>query len=159
MKSKKQINRISKNRLEREFHGKIPYSTVARSFSGRTDAFGTSNRGSIPRRAAKPSRLIKNKSNSPLHIDGYRYISCDADWKRIRHVLCYMANERCENGSCSIYTPVNNGEADHIYGRGGGKREDRILVVVRDESGQIINIKRYLQWLCVFCHREKHNQT
>ena len=159
MKPRRPINKISKKRLEREFHGKMPYSTVGRSSIGKMTDFESVERGSTPRRPAKQSRLVAVKANKQFHPDGFRYIASPSDWTRIRRVLGYMVGEECEK--CVSHAPVNGpfcGEADHIYGRGAGKRDDRIFVVVRDEYGKIITIKRFLQWLCFRCHHEKHNQ-
>ena len=147
----------------------MPYSSISGGSSNwlKTTDFdsvnGRSTRSPLatprqPKCTRKESRLLR----SNFSPDGFRFIANAYAWTMMRHVLAHMNDEKCER--CGNPAPIKAkeywpvGEADHIYGRGGGKREDRIIVVKRDENGNIIDVIRYLQWLCLWCHRKKHNQ-
>jgi 5-methylcytosine-specific restriction endonuclease McrA len=63
-------------------------------------------------------------------------------YKKMRLKLKGIAQGRCEK--CGKH--CENGDADHVRGRGAGKRDDRIF----------IDGVRNLQYLCRPCHSGKH---
>ena len=82
-------------------------------------------------RTMKDGRLILRNGSLP--------------YARMRRELAGLAAFCCEE--CGVRVELNEGHADHVYGRGGGRRDDRIFVAGR----------RNLRWLCPGCHSGKHN--
>jgi hypothetical protein len=66
-------------------------------------------------------------------------------YRSMRWMLCELAGSHCEE--CGRYTPMDSGEAHHVNGSGGGKRDDRLFV----------DGVRQLNWLCKDCHRGTHD--
>jgi hypothetical protein len=67
-------------------------------------------------------------------------------YHKMRVKLCALAEDKCENEGCGRTTHLQDGEAHHSKGRGGGRRDDRIFV----------DGKRNLFWYCKPCHSGKH---
>jgi hypothetical protein len=65
-------------------------------------------------------------------------------YNRMRSELCDLANQHCE--MCGRFVGLASGEVHHVNGRGGGRRDDRIVV----------DGKRNLRWACGLCHRGQH---
>ncbi len=113
MKPRKPINKISKKRLEREFHGKIPYSTVGRSYIGKIiSGFEPEELGSTPRRPAIRKVSAKQAARQ-------------ANLNKIR--IRWWNEGRHECGIC--HYKINSFDdyvLDHRKprGMGGGKRDD-----------------------------------
>lgn len=85
----------------------------------------------------------------PLSRDGWRWIAGKRAWAWVRRVLCHgLAHECCE--SCGKRVILEAGHAHHIFGRGGGRRDDRIFIWV----GTLL--QRNLLWLCQECHDKIH---
>jgi hypothetical protein len=87
----------------------------------------------------------KRKPEIEVEKDG-RLILRGRAYHQMRVKLCGLAEEKCENEGCGRRTVLEDGEAHHTNGRGGGKRDDRI----------IIEGKRNLFWFCKPCHRGEH---
>ena len=69
-----------------------------------------------------------------------RWVATETGWHNIRHRLAEEANFRCQN--CGAYLGYH-GDAHHRYGRGGGRRDDRVTL----PDGT-----RNLFYLCRQCH-------
>lgn len=65
-------------------------------------------------------------------------------YQRMRSELCFLAGQHCE--VCGRFVGLVSGEVHHVNGRGGGRRDDRIMV----------DGKRNLKWACFSCHRGAH---
>ena len=114
LKQRKPINKISKKRLEREFHGKIPYSTVGRSSIGKITDFESVELGSTPRRPAKPIIKVSTKQAAK-----------QANLNKIRIRWWDEGRRECGICHCPI-SSFNDYVLDHRKprGMGGGKRDD-----------------------------------
>jgi len=86
---------------------------------------------------SKPKSEYLERLDGRLELRGTLY-------QRMRSELCDLANQHCE--SCGRFVGLVSGEVHHVNGRGGGRRDDRIVV-----GG-----KRNLKWACSFCHRGQH---
>ena len=76
-------------------------------------------------------------------IDGRRWIATHYGWEKIQALVKQEAQGRCElNLSDNCASATQWGDTHHVYGRGGGKREDRLQV----EGIQM------LKFACRSCH-------
>jgi hypothetical protein len=81
------------------------------------------------------------KSEIKVMLDG-RVILTGHFYTKMKAQLKKLAGNCCER--CKAYT--SQGDVEHINGRGGGKRDDRIF----------IQGKRNLEYLCRRCHSKRH---
>lgn len=68
--------------------------------------------------------------DDPQSPDGRRWIATHYGWELIQKKLKERARERCElviSDNCQLRTQW--GDAHHVYGRGGGKRDDRLSML------------------------------
>ena len=70
---------------------------------------------------------------------GWRWVATHYGWDKIKALVKSLAKERCER--CHKHEPW--GDTHHIYGRGGGKRDDRPVL----PDG-----RKNLEYLCRECH-------
>lgn len=85
--------------------------------------------------------MISRKPDIDEQKDG-RIILRGNAWKKMRLKLKSLAKGMCE--MCQDHT--ENGDAHHVNGRGGGRRDDRIFV----------DGKRNMLYVCRECHTGKH---
>jgi len=72
-------------------------------------------------------------------IDGRRFVASEHGVRILRARMAQDAHGRCELcGGMGI-------DRHHVYGRGGGKKEDR----------PIVNGIRFLLWICRRCHDQQ----
>lgn len=77
--------------------------------------------------------------------DGKRWIATQYGWTRVQALVKETAQNRCQlanTADCAGRTQW--GDTHHIYGRGGGKRDDRLTVAGRPN----------LAYACRPCHNE-----
>jgi 5-methylcytosine-specific restriction endonuclease McrA len=78
---------------------------------------------------------IIEKKDGRIELRGVAYAKMKAKLRE-------LADSKCER--CGKFTL--QGDVEHIVGRGGGKRDDRIFV----------DGKRNLEYLCRVCHSGRH---
>ncbi len=86
-----------------------------------------------------PRSQIKTKrKKSRITKDG-RTILAATGYQKFRKVMCELAGARCQD--CGTGVPLWAGHVHHLFGRGGGRRDD---------------IPRKCLWLCEVCHGKRH---
>jgi hypothetical protein len=80
--------------------------------------------------------------DDPTAVDGKRFIATLWSWHKIKQGLAEACKCFCE--SCGRFD--KNADGHHVYGRGGGKRDDRPVVWY---EGSMICMILYL---CRECH-------
>ncbi len=90
--------------------------------------------------------------------DGWRLIATKETWDKIRrYVAEELAHNLCEGCEESHYLPFGPaGQAHHVFGRGGGRRDDRPLVPLFNPLAEP-NLARWrwirnLVWTCGIGH-------
>jgi hypothetical protein len=81
------------------------------------------------------------KPDIQVQRDG-RVILKGVAYSKMKIHLRQLAESKCE--TCGKFTLT--GDVEHVNGRGGGKRDDRIFV----------DGKRNLKYLCRICHSGRH---
>lgn len=79
----------------------------------------------------------------PTAIDGQRFVCAPGEICEMRERMRCLAKNKCEFCTNLAYS----GERHHVYGRGfgGGKREDRPIVLG----------VRFVLWTCRVCHEQQ----
>lgn len=90
------------------------------------------------------ARVSQDISGVPGHMignarTGWRWVATHYGWEKIKALVKAAANSRCEQ--CHAFEQW--GDTHHIYGRGGGKRDDRPVL----PDG-----RKNLEYLCRECH-------
>lgn len=110
-----------------------------------------------------PKKKYRKKNRreilDPRSPDGKRVILEGADWTRERRRTAMAGKHKCEGCEESHPLPFGKfGHAHHRFGRGGGKRDDRLWRPMAANSPNLLERwwVRQLLWTCMLGHKRLH---
>ncbi len=91
--------------------------------------------------------------------DGTREVRTGEEWQRSRYETALLSGGTCEGCEIPHPAPFPAGEAHHLYGRGGGRRDDRPMVPMQTIESEP-NLARWrwhrnLLWCCSRGHERQ----